>query len=72
MKMIKKTFTTIVLLLAGWAAQAQATLREGMRQLEHRYGVSFVYDAKLPVDQPYGGRPLLVLMASIARTFRLT
>ena len=72
MKGIRKILTTLMLLATGLAAQAQATLREGMRQLEHRYGVSFVYDAKLPVDQPYGGRPLdgRKLETNLVRLFR--
>ena len=69
---IRKTLVALVLLTAGWTAQAQATLREGMRQLEHRYGVSFVYDAKLPVEHPYGGRPLdgRKLETNLDRLFR--
>lgn len=69
---IRKTFAVALLLLAGAVAQAQATLKEGMQQLQHRYGVSFVYDGTLPVEQPYGGRALegRKLERDLVRLFR--
>lgn len=49
---MKKAFTIIALLLAGAVSWAQTTLREGMSELEGKYGIHFVYDASLKLDVP--------------------
>lgn len=67
--MIRKTVMTAVLLLVGMHLWAQMTLREGMSEVEGKYGVRFVYDASLPLDKQ-AGQPLEgTLEEALARLF---
>ena len=43
---------TLLLLSAAASAQSSGTLRGQMARMESLYGIHFVYDAGLPVDQP--------------------
>ena len=54
MRQLLKIVLASLLLLAGTSLRAQTTLREGMAQVEEKFGVRFVYDASLPLDKKAG------------------
>ena len=55
---MRKCVAILTAFLLSLTAVAQSTIREGLDQLERRYGVHFVYDSTLPVDSAYKGKAL--------------
>ena len=55
---MRKWVAILIAFLLSLTAVAQSTIREGLDELERRYGVHFVYDSTLPVDSAYKGKAL--------------
>ena len=55
---MKKLMIILLAVAISLPSFAQKTVREGLDQLEKRYGVHFVYDSTLPLDSAYGGKAL--------------
>lgn len=51
-------FAFFILAALPVLAQNQQTVRDGMQAITDRYGVFFVYDSDLAVDQPFAGQSL--------------
>ena len=55
---MKKLILLLLAVAISLPAIAQKTVKEGLYQLEQRYGVHFVFDSTLPLDSAYNGKPL--------------
>jgi len=55
---MKKLILLLLAVAISFPAIAQKTVKEGLYQLEQRYGVHFVFDSTLPLDSAYNGKAL--------------
>ena len=57
---MKRIISIIIVLLCSSIvfAQSRGTVKDGMKAVTDQYGVHFVYDASLPVNQPFPGQIL--------------